>query len=169
MGVFNCIDKEGNRYSNFLMVDGIKSINSGMPVRLTLQNDGKLKIEQRLFKNKSVYLAYNQITNAGRITEKEIIEKSKSVVGRAAAGGLLLGPLGAIVGGMSGTGTKTKTKYETYFVINYKSGSTGEPEVLSFKYAGDLPATYIKFTEELRKAAGLAAEPKKENEPEENL
>lgn len=168
MSAFNCIDKDGNRYSNFDMVDGIKSIKTGMPVRLTLQKDGKLRIEQRVIKNKPVYLAYSQITNAGRITEQQIIEKSKSVVGRAAAGGLLLGPLGAIVGGMSGTGTKTKTKTQVYYVINYTSGSTGQPEAISFKYAGDFPSTYEKFNEELRKAAGLPDEPAEE-ELQENL
>lgn len=164
MSIFDCIDKEGNTYSNMTLIDGIKSINANMPVRLTLQKDGKLRIEQRVLKNKPVYLAYSQITNAGLITEEEIIEKSKSVVGRAAVGGLFLGPLGAIVGGMSGTGKKTKTKSETYFVINYNSGSTGEPAAISFKYAGDLPASYKKFTEELKEASGI-----KESEFQENL
>ena len=38
--------------------------------------------------------------------EKVFVEKDKSVIGRAVVGGLLLGPVGAIVGGMSGVGTK---------------------------------------------------------------
>ena len=42
--------------------------------------------------------------------EYETIEKDKSVIGRAVVGGLLLGPVGAIVGGMSGIGTKKETK-----------------------------------------------------------
>lgn len=50
-------------------------------------------------------------------------EKEKSVVGRAVVGGLLLGPVGAIVGGMSGIGTKTqvtKGKTTLYMVIKTK-------------------------------------------------
>ena len=42
--------------------------------------------------------------------EYETIEKDKSVIGRAVVGGLLLGPVGAIVGGMSGIGAKKETK-----------------------------------------------------------
>lgn len=42
-----------------------------------------------------------------RLTEK----KSKSIVGRALVGGLLLGPVGAIVGGMTGIGDKESSKY----------------------------------------------------------
>lgn len=38
--------------------------------------------------------------------EREIIDKDKSVIGRAVVGGLILGPVGAVVGGMSGLGTK---------------------------------------------------------------
>lgn len=47
-------------------------------------------------------------------------EKDKSVIGRALGGGILLGPLGAVVGGMSGIGTKTKKQAKTtdnWFVI----------------------------------------------------
>jgi hypothetical protein len=155
MSMFDCIDKEGNRYSNMTIVDGLSSINKNMPVRLTQLKDGRLMIEQRFSKNKPVYIPYSQVTNAGLVTEEEIIEKSKSVVGRAAAGTLLLGPLGAIIGGMSGIGTKTKQKSETYFVINYRPDGEDEQKIISFKYAGDFPATYKKFTEELRAAAGI--------------
>lgn len=41
-----------------------------------------------------------------KITEK----KSKSIIGRALVGGLILGPVGAIVGGMTGIGDKEKSK-----------------------------------------------------------
>lgn len=45
--------------------------------------------------------------------EQIVAQKSKSVVGRAVVGGLLLGPLGAVVGGMSGIGSKS-TKLTDY-------------------------------------------------------
>lgn len=58
--------------------------------------------------------------------EVEVIEKDKSVILRAVAGGVLLGPVGAVVGGMSGIGTKKNTiitqreKTDTYVTIKSK-------------------------------------------------
>lgn len=48
---------------------------------------------------------------------EEIIKK-KSVIGRSIAGALIAGPVGAIVGGVSGIGEKTKQ--EAYMVIDTK-------------------------------------------------
>ena len=65
-------------------------------------------------------------------TEKEIIEMNKSVVGRGAVG-MIFGPVGAILGGMSGIGTKKVVKKkDTLFVIAYKS-KEGEIKNISFK------------------------------------
>lgn len=49
----------------------------------------------------------NNITDI-HVEDKELVleEKEKSVLGRALVGGLILGPVGAIVGGMTGIGTK---------------------------------------------------------------
>ncbi|UPK45909.1 hypothetical protein [Paenibacillus pabuli] len=53
-------------------------------------------------------------------TERELIEKSKSVVGRAVIGTLLVPGLGTIVGGMSGIGKKqSKGAANTYIILNY--------------------------------------------------
>lgn len=62
---------------------------------------------------------------------KQITEKDKSVVGRAIVGGIAFGVVGAVVGGMSGLGTKkskeyclklTTESYELYFkpINNYE-------------------------------------------------
>jgi len=44
------------------------------------------------------------------IVDGIVKEEDKSVVGRAVVGGLLFGPLGAVVGGMSGVGKKEKVE-----------------------------------------------------------
>lgn len=55
--------------------------------------------------------------------QEVIIKQSKSVIGRAIVGGLVLGPVGAIVGGMSGIGTKDVkvSKYDNIIFICCKN------------------------------------------------
>lgn len=64
-------------------------------------------------------ISHQQIISMNFISHKELTNENKSVVGRAVVGGLLLGPLGAIVGGMSGIGSKIKTLGNFYFAINF--------------------------------------------------
>ena len=102
---------------NFLADNtGEKWNASGEHYQLSIK-DGMLQIEKLLgFVKKETVL----ISRAKRViidlkreytpAEYETIEKDKSVIGRAIVGGLLLGPVGAIVGGMSGIGTKQETK-----------------------------------------------------------
>ena len=94
--------------------------------------DKILSFEMPFSEAKPITLNYNQITNIDYISETEIINKQKSVCGRAVIGGLALGPLGAIVGGMSGMSTKNKKDIHFYLVINYTSQS-GEDDVLIFE------------------------------------
>ncbi|MEG1841002.1 MAG: hypothetical protein RR213_07070, partial [Raoultibacter sp.] len=57
------------------------------------------------------------------------------VIGRAAIGGLILGPLGAVIGGIDGTGTKRKKVNHVYWVINYVNDD-GERLAISFEIVG---------------------------------
>jgi len=55
--------------------------------------------------------------------------KDKSSIGRAVIGGVIFGPVGAIVGGISGVGAKqAKT---TYLIINYWDIATKTPFTIS--------------------------------------
>ena len=80
----------------------------------------------------SVKLMYDQITDVYYGVETEITSKNKSVIGRAVAGGLLFGGVGAVVGAVSGTGTKTTKDKKFVFVISYTS-STGEDAFITFE------------------------------------
>jgi hypothetical protein len=64
--------------------------------------------------------------------ERELIEKGKSVVGRAVIGTLLVPGLGTIIGGMSGIGTKKKKgALNTFLILNYEN-SRGDMDAVTF-------------------------------------
>lgn len=79
---------------------------------------------------------------------KQITEEDKSVVGRALVGGLVFGVVGAVVGGMSGIGTKEHKDYCLKI--------TTESYELFFKhiegYEFDLGSCYLKLKNMLPEA-----------------
>ncbi len=71
--------------------------------------NGKYKLEAQ--KITGVYLS----------NEQEVIKKEKSALGRALVGGVFLGPIGAVVGGLSGVGNNKTIKDHTLLIITYIS------------------------------------------------
>lgn len=148
MVLFGKKNKKGNRSLNVSFVDGIESYNKGLAVEVSF-DDSVLEIKSRIVKNKPVVkLNLEQILAVNFINEKEIIEKSKNVTGRAIVGGVLLGPLGAVIGGMSGVGSKQKSENHYYMVINYKSRDE-QIKVLSFEIVG-ASLNWASFINELK-------------------
>ena len=73
----------------------------------THQNGLSIEFHKGFLKSTYLALPYNKITAWTIEVEEELIRKEdKSVIGRALIGGVLFGPVGAIVGGISGTGQK---------------------------------------------------------------
>jgi outer membrane lipoprotein SlyB len=72
------------------------------------------------------------VKEALSFTQKDIIEKDKSVVGRAIIGTALLGPLGGVVGGISGIGKKGKATQFEFLAIHY-TDKDGKDETAVFK------------------------------------
>ena len=130
-------DKKTGHAITMCAVSGIPNIAAGLVVKISL-NESDVKIASEVSTH-SATLRYDQITNIGLLTEEQVLhyEKQKSVVGRAVVGQLLLGPLGAIVGGMSGIGStqKSKTSYKEYLIINYTTTSN-EESVISLGVVG---------------------------------
>lgn len=76
------------------------------------------------------YISHDQIIDMKFVTHKQLSTEKKSVIGRAVVGGVLLGPLAAVVGGMSGIGTKTKKLGNFLFVINFWDVYTHQVQTL---------------------------------------
>jgi len=100
--------------------------------------DEKIIIET----NKNFFeLNYSQVTAAEGVRKSDLLKKDKSVIARGVMGGLLLGPIGAIIGGMSGIGQK-KIKGD-FLIINYLSSGEAEPKVLIFDVKNILKANKL--------------------------
>lgn len=129
MGFFK--STKGSLISDYFKVtDNLGVYKDGDMVDVALYDD-YLIIKSPILKQE-IRLNYNQITDVFYGLETEIVEKNKSVIGRAVTGGLLFGGVGAVVGGISGTGTKTKKERHFYFIISYTS-SAGEDKFIQFE------------------------------------
>lgn len=92
----------------FEHIEGLKFINPKEIIGLHLEEKLKfIKSKTETIKE----IDYSEIDNLQILTEVE--QTDKSVIGRAIAGGLILGVAGAVVGGMSGT---TKGKKNNYYL-----------------------------------------------------
>lgn len=144
---------KGGTVINVMMVGGLPDIACGKAVSLELREE-KLRITERLGKKKSYLLSYDQITNVQTSFEVQTTEKDKNVIGRAVVGGLLFGGAGAVIGGMSGIGKKTKTSRNHYLIINCisKSGNDSEISFQTVDATVDLP----KFIDNLKERSGIS-------------
>ncbi len=138
MGLFKKKVEDGILRTNLIFIDGISSFSKGEMVTMSYNKEKKeVSISSTIDKNRPVAnLNVDKINVAKFMSETEIKEKSKSVGGRAVVGGILLGPLGALVGGISGVGDKKKKTITNYIIINY-SGD----KVLSF----EIPPMNLNF------------------------
>lgn len=100
---------------NFLLLETVENLPVNNMYKLSLDNDCVL-IKNLLGK---FSIPYEQITDVYYGLQSEIVEKSKSVIGRAVAGGILFGGVGAVVGAVSGVGNKSKTVKKFVFIISY--------------------------------------------------
>lgn len=142
MGLFG--KKKGSVISDyFKLLDPVGSIKEGNMVEVALYFD---HLEISAVGIAPISLSFEKITDVYYGIETEMVNKPKSVIGRAVTGGLLFGGVGAIVGAVSGTDEKQKKVYRTLFVISYTSN--GEEKFLQFedtrKYRGKQVAETLK-------------------------
>lgn len=147
--------KKGSIISDYfkLLVD-IGNYQAGNMYDLALFEE-HLEISSPILKNK-VSLNYSQITDVFYGHSGALIDKQKSVIGRAMVGGLLFGNAGAIVGGMTGMGTKKVRDSRLYLIISYIS-SENEERFIQFEdtrmYKGK------KLSKKLKELANITEKP----------
>lgn len=118
MGFFT--SKKGSLISDFfLLKQDVGQLKAENAVTVALYDD-HLELSAPMSKT-PVSLDYQRINDVYYGFETEIKQKGKSVIGRAVAGGLLLGGTGMVVGAISGTGKKEKKQIKRVFIISYHS------------------------------------------------
>lgn len=129
MGFFK--SKKGSVISDYFQLqEDIAGYSKGYMYEVALYDD-HLEIIP-LSKQNKLLLNYNQITDVFYGGKTELIQKPKSVIGRALVGGMIFGGTGAVIGAVSGTGMKTEKKTHLYFIISYTS-SDGEDKYIQFE------------------------------------
>jgi|GEM_PF-2143058 len=85
------------------------------------------------FKNHSVGILNDSIETITLENRDQLYEqKEKSVIGRAIIGGLIFGPVGAIIGGMTGMGTKQLKAEMPEVLLSIRYAELGETKMLVF-------------------------------------
>lgn len=97
---------------------------------------------------------FSQLMSLKKTTRQELQRIDKSVVGRAVVGALIIGPLGAIIGGMTGMGSKFENSNVEYLVINFWDLSTRAPMTVLFR-SNDKVDGFITRCNKDKAAAGF--------------
>jgi len=113
--------------------------------------------EDRLVINKTHILSLSQIKRLQVLKEEQLVEKEKSVIKRAVVGGLLLGPVAAIVGGISGVGTKKTKDKQNFLSIDYKD-KNGQEFSAVFHINDVHVIRAIKFANDINEKIGFKPE-----------
>lgn len=158
MVVFGNKNKSGDFEINFSAGDdSLPNIPAGLAISVTA-TDSDLTIKPRLGKKHEVHLPYSKITDARVVAETEIIEMQKSTIGRAAVGGFLLGPIGAVIGAADSLNDKKKKQVRRFYIVNYMN-SEGEISAVSFEIVG-ATLGLKKFVELVQQKTGLDNDPR---------
>lgn len=105
-------------------VGGIPHLDKGIKVTLGVR-------ETELDINGTHRLSFKRVTRVQVVRQEELVDKQKSVIKRAVAAGVLLGPLGSVIGGMSGIGTKKETEIQEFLSIDFLD-KQGKPDTALF-------------------------------------
>lgn len=149
MGLFNPKYMSNVYYA---VEDSLPNIKDGMMVTAFAKEDGVLI--KAVDKNE-VMLPYDRIEDVQYVQAVETKDVDKSVIGRGVVGALVFGPVGAVVGGMSGIGKKSKTKMRTFMLIAFESKDGTVMDIPLEIGGGTNYARVPKLLNEIREKSGL--------------
>ncbi|AFL99527.1 hypothetical protein Desde_1095 [Desulfitobacterium dehalogenans ATCC 51507] len=144
------------------MASALVNLIEGLPLKdpeaqLEIKFDDEyLIIEERSFKvfktviENTFKIPLCNILDTIVTTEKEVVDKDKSAIGRGVLGGAIFGPAGLILGGMSGIGTKKKKETIWVYIVSFVS-SGGEIKNITFKMSFVMKSVTDKFDKTLKK------------------
>lgn len=141
----------------FVSVNGLDGGVDGGSCTVYIDKEGQ-NIVFSMDKDFERILPFSQVLDVKIVSKTR--EVSKSVVGRAAVGAIVAGPVGAIVGGMSGNGSKI-VKEPEIFEIDYRRKDSSTVQTILLRSGKIAPHG---FKQELRIAVGL--DPEKQNPKE---
>lgn len=106
------------------LIDGLPLRNPDADIELTFDDNFLLIAETRpqgfkMVTDNLFKIPLENVIDTLLTTEKEIIEKNKSVIGRGVVGGLVFGPAGLLLGGLSGIGKKNKVEKSKVYIVSY--------------------------------------------------
>ena len=109
-------------------ISGIPTLKESEIIRLS-SNAEKIEIKDLQFRDKFT-IPKDKVISKSITSSNMLTEKQKSVIQRSLVGLVVGGGVGAIVGGLSGVGTKQTTELVNYLVINYKDNDDYEQEAI---------------------------------------
>jgi hypothetical protein len=138
----------------------IRTINTG-GVKVLLHKFG-INIANGLFISE-MEIHNSQIISIDFADQSELLKQNKSVIGRAVVGNLLMGPMGAIVGGMSGIGSKN-VKKNSYLVINFWDRFTKQAQTILIRGKDEEIRSFVgRWNTERSKTQSVAQKKAMEN------
>ncbi|MFD1179204.1 hypothetical protein ACFQ3W_23325 [Paenibacillus puldeungensis] len=136
------------------LVDGLPLADENAQLEITFDDYFLMITEHKMQGFKKVVvnmfkIPLENIVDTVITTQREIVDKQKSVIGRGIVGGVIFGGAGLILGGMSGIGSKKKTQISDVYIVSYVS-SAGEVKNIIFSMPPMMVSVTKKFDKEFK-------------------